>query len=107
MFRIRKISNPLLAGNRQVIKRLKDIVRVQFPGIMAQQIEDITEKMIDPVSTKYQTSIIIADDSRGNIKGFGCLLFMSDLKFCYLDLLAVNPDKPSFGTGGSIYERII
>lgn len=106
MFRIRKISNPGLAGNKQVIERLKDIVRVQFPGIMAQQIEDITEKMIDPVNTKYQTSIIIADDSRGNIKGFACLLFMSDLKFCYLDFLAVNPAKPSSGTGGSLYERI-
>ncbi|HUX96570.1 MAG TPA: histone deacetylase family protein [Bacteroidales bacterium] len=106
MFRIRKISNPGLAGNRQVIERLKEIVRIQFPGILAQQIEDISEKMVDPVKIKYQTSLIVADDFRGNIRGFASLLFMSDLKFCYLDLLAVNPDKPTSGVGGSIYERV-
>ena len=106
MFRIRKISNPGLDGNRQVIDRLKEIVRIQFPGIMAQQIEDISEKMVDPVKIKYQTSIIVADDFRGNIRGFASMLFMSDLKFCFLDLLAVNPDKPTSGVGGSIYDRI-
>ena len=106
MFRIRKISNPGLAGNRQAVERIKEIVRVQFPGIMSQQIEDISEKMLDPVKFKYQTSIIVADDFRGNIRGFASLLFMSDLKFCYLDLLAVNPEKPTSGVGGSIYERI-
>ncbi len=106
MFRIRKISNPGLAGNRQVIERLKEIVKTQFPGIMAQQVEDISEKMLNPVKMKYQTSIIVADDFRGNIRGFASLLFMSDLKFCYLDFLAVNPDKPTSGVGGSIYERI-
>ena len=106
MFRIRKITNPGLAGNRQVIERLKDIVRVQFPGIMAQQMEDISEKMVNPVKMKYQTTIFVADDFRGNIRGFASLLFMSDLKFCYLDLLAVNPDKPTSGVGGSIYEKV-
>ena len=31
---------------------------------------------------------------------------MSDLKFCYLDLLAVTPGKPTSGVGGAIYERV-
>src|SRR5690606_36098889 len=53
-----------------------------------------------------QTSLIIADDFRGNIRGFAIMMFMSDLKFCFLDFLSVNPGKPTSGVGGSIYERI-
>jgi len=49
---------------------------------------------------------MIADDFRGSIRGFAIVLFMSDLKFCYLDFLAVTPGKPTSGVGGSLYEKI-
>jgi acetoin utilization deacetylase AcuC-like enzyme len=106
MFRIRKITNPYLQGNRQAMERIKEIIQQQFPGILEKQIEDITQQMTDPVKIKYHTSVIIADDFRGNITGFAILMYMSDLKFCYLDLLAVTPGRPTSGVGGSIYERI-
>ena len=106
MFRIRKITNPHLEGNRQSMEHINEIIRLQFPGIAEKQIEDISRQMISPVEMKFQTSIILADDFRGAIRGFAILLFMSDLRFCYLDLLSVNPKKPTSGVGGSIYERI-
>ncbi len=106
MFRIRKITNPYLEGNKQVIERIKEIIRLQFPMISNKQIEDIPKQMINPVKTKYQTLIVIADDFRSNIRGFAILMFMSDLKFCYLDYLTVTPGRPTSGVGGSIYERI-
>src|SRR4030042_1932001 len=106
MFRIRKITNPFLEGNIQSVERVKEIVRLQFPALKANGIENISQQMITQVKKKYQTSLIVADDFRGNIRGFAILLYMSDLKFCYLDLIAVTPDKPTSGVGGSIYERI-
>jgi len=106
MFRIRKITNPYLEGNKQVMERIKTIIQLQFPDIRASKIEDISQQMINPVKTKYHTSLIIADDFRGNIRGFAIMMYMSDLKFCYLDFLAVTPGKPTSGVGGSIYERI-
>lgn len=106
MFRIRKIFNPLLEGNRQSAEKVREIMRLQFPGIPATQVENIFLQMINPVGKKFQTSIVIADDYRSNIRGFAVLLYMSDLKFCYLDYLAVTPGKPTSGVGGSIYERI-
>ena len=106
MFRIRKITNPYLDGNRQVIERMEGIIRLQFPNLIVNPTEDISYKMINPVKKKYNTSLLIADDFRGNIRGFAILMYMSDLKFCYLDLLAVTPGRPTSGVGGSIYERI-
>ncbi len=106
MFRIRKITNPFLEGNMQAMERIKEIIRLQFPGIMEKQIEDISIQMINPVKAKYHTSVVIADDFRGNIRGFAILLFMSDLKFCYLDLMSVTPGRATSGVGGSIYEKI-
>ncbi len=106
MFRIRKITNPFLEGNKQVLEQIRKIIQDQFPDIRREQIEDISQQMINPVKKKYHTSLVIADDFRGNIRGFAFLMYMSDLKFCYLDFLAVTPNKPTSGVGGSIYERI-
>ncbi len=106
MFRIRRITNPYLEGNKQAIERIKEIIRIQFPGILEKQIADISTQMINPLKVRYHTSIVIADDFRGNIRGFAILLFMSDLKFCYLDLMSVTPVRATSGVGGAIYEKI-
>ena len=106
MFRIRKITNPYLEGNRQVVERMEQIIRMQFPDLIVNPTEDISYRMVNPVKKKYHTSLVIADDFHGNIRGFAILMYMSDLKICYLDMLSVAPGKPTSGVGGSIYERI-
>ncbi len=106
MFRIRKITNPFLEGNIKSVERIKEIIRLQFPALQANEIENISQQMVNQVKKKYQTSLVVADDFSGNIRGFAILLYMSDLKFCYLDLIAVTPGKPTSGVGGAIYERI-
>jgi GNAT superfamily N-acetyltransferase len=62
--------------------------------------------MVNPVKAKYHTFLIVADDFRGNIRGFAILLYMADLNICYLDFLAVMPDSPTSGVGGSLYEKL-
>ena len=106
MFRIRKITNPYLEGNKHAMERVRKIIRAQFPGINENIIQDIPDQMVNTVKRKYQTSLVIADDFRGNIRGFAIFLYMSDLKFCFLDFLSVNPDRHTSGVGGSIYEKL-
>ncbi|MBN1107404.1 MAG: histone deacetylase family protein [Bacteroidales bacterium] len=106
MFRIRKITNPFLEGNRQVMDGIKKIIRAQFQAISESQIEELPSQMVNPVDKKFQTSLVIAEDAKRNIRGFAILMYMSDLKFCYLDFLSVAPDKPTSGVGGSLYERV-
>lgn len=106
MFRIRKITNPFLQGNRQVIDGIKKILRAQFPALSENQIGELPEQMVNPVDKKFQTALVIAEDIRGGIRGFAILMYMSDLKFCYLDFLSVTPGKATSGVGGSLYERI-
>ena len=106
MLRIRKISNPYLDANIQAMNRVKYIIREQFPDIKEEKIDEVSEQLVNPLKYKYQTFLIVADDTRGNIRGFALLLFMSDLKFCYLDFLAVSPGKTSSGVGGAIYEKL-
>jgi len=106
MFRIRKITNPFLEGNKKTVERIKEIIRLQFPALHSNEIENISEQMVNQLKKKYQTLLVVADDFSGNIRGFAILLYMSDLKFCYLDLLAVTPGKPTSGVGGAIYERV-
>jgi acetoin utilization deacetylase AcuC-like enzyme len=86
--------------------RVRSIIRAQFPEIREKIIEDIPEQMTNPVKSKFHSSLIVAEDFRGNIRGFAILLYMADLKICYLDFLAVMPDSPTSGVGGSIYEKL-
>jgi acetoin utilization deacetylase AcuC-like enzyme len=106
MFRIRKITNPYLEGNSQTFERIKSIIREQFPSLRDNFADKISENMVNPSKTKSYTFMIVADDFKGNIRGFAIMMYMHDLRICFLDLLAVNPDRPTSGVGGSIYERL-
>lgn len=106
MFRIRKITNPFLEGNKRTIERIDRMVIEQFPTLGKKVIEDISEHMVNPGKTRSYSFLMVADDFRSNIRGFAFFMHMADLKICYLDLLAVNPDGATTGVGGSIYEKL-
>ena len=104
MFRVRKITNPSLEANIHSIEQVKIIMRQQFPSARENLMDDISG-MVDPVK-KSQTSLVIVDDLSGNVRGFAVFRYMIDLRFCFLDYLAVSPGKPTSGVGGSLYERL-
>jgi len=104
MFRIRKISNPYLEANARAMDRVRAIIREQFPDLQEHKINEVQEQLVDPLTFRYQTNLIIADDLNESIKGFALFLYMPDLEFCYLDFLATSPGKTSSGVGGALYE---
>jgi len=106
MLRVRKISNPFLSENKVAMSKIREIVAAQFPDIAISKIEEIEKQMADPVRHKFLSFLFVADDIKGNIRGFALMLYMSDIKFCYLDYIAVNPGTNSSGVGGALYERV-
>ncbi len=106
MLRIKRISNPFNDDNRQTLEKVKAILREQFSGVKEEKINQIPHQMIDPVKYGFQTHLVVADDYHENIKAFGVLLFMADIKICWLDYIAVKPGGTSGGLGGALFERI-
>jgi acetoin utilization deacetylase AcuC-like enzyme len=106
MLRIRKITNPYLESNLKKIEAVKEIIRKQFPMISGKKIEEIDSQLTDPLKYKYQTTLFIAEDIHESVRAFAILLYMPDVKFCYLDYIASSPDNPSTGLGGALYDRV-
>jgi len=106
MFRIRKITNPYLDVNIKAMEKVKSIIKEQFSALKEDKINEISEELVNPLKYKYQTFLLIAENLNGSIRGFAKFQYMPDLKFCFLDFLAVTPGKTSSGVGGAIYERL-
>jgi acetoin utilization deacetylase AcuC-like enzyme len=106
MIKIRKITNPFLEANIRKIEKVKEIIIKQFPLIADSKIEDIESHLINPLKHKCQATLFIAEDISETVRAFAFLLYMPDLHFCYLDYLAVAPEKSSSGLGGALYARV-
>ena len=106
MIRIRKIYNPYLEVNIGKMEKVREIIKTQIPLLADKNIEEIENQMIDPLKYKYQTTLFIAEDINDAVRGFALMLYMSDLGFCFLDYIAVSPEKTSSGLGGALYERV-
>lgn len=106
MLKIRKISSPYLRENKEAMAKISELVKSQFPGVNADKIDTLDSQLADPLSNKFLSLLFIADDFRGNLRGFAIMLYMSDLNFCYLDYIAVIPGTYSSGVGGALYQRV-
>lgn len=105
-FKIRKITDSFHPSNKNSIDQIFKILRSHFSSVKEDKINEILEQMKDPIKYKFSSSIFVAEDNQANVKGFAIVFYMPDTNFCFLDYLAVNPEKTSSGIGGAIYERI-
>lgn len=106
LFKIRKVTDSFHPSNKQAIDQVFEILRVHFPSVKEEKINEILEQMQDPMKYKFSSTLFVAEDGRFNIRGFAILFYMPDTHFCFLDYIAVKPGKTSSGVGGAIYERI-
>ena len=106
LFKIRKVTDSFNPSNKQAIEQDFEILRVHFPSVKEDKINEILEQMKNPLKYQFSSTLFVAEDGRSNIKGFAILFYMPDTHFCYLDYIAVKPEKTSSGVGGAIYERI-
>lgn len=106
LFKIRKVTDSFHPSNKRAIEQVFDILRMHFPSVKEDKINEILEQMKDPLKYRFSSTLFVAEDGRFNIKGFAILFYMPDTHFCYLDYIAVKPGRTSSGVGGAIYERI-
>ncbi len=104
MFRIRRIYDNTLSIDRDAIADVQTILRQQFPDLIDSEITSLEAKLANPLKYKFKTILFIAENSRRRIKGFAILNNASDLDFCYLDFISVEP-RTTGGIGSALYTR--
>lgn len=106
MFRIRKIFDDALPANKAAIEQVQSILRTQFNGLAASDIEKIPEQLHDPLKYRFRSVLFVAEDARGLVRGFALLMHAPDLKFSFLDFISAAPKETGRGVGGALYERV-
>jgi acetoin utilization deacetylase AcuC-like enzyme/GNAT superfamily N-acetyltransferase len=106
MFRIRRIYDYTLPVERTLLDQVRAMLRAQFPGIADREIDDIQDHLRNPMAYKYRTILFVAENARGDLRGFAILLHLSDLDACYLDFMSAAPGRSGGGIGGALYERV-
>ena len=105
MFVIRRIHDDLLSVNRRAVSAVQQMLREQFQGIPEDKINNLPNRLKEPLSNKFRTVLLVAETARG-VKGFAILLHAADLRFCFLEFIAAARFETSQGIGGALYERV-
>lgn len=106
MIRIRRILDNLTPIDRKEILQVQVILREQFPLLPEADIQNLPEMLLNPFKFQFRSLLFVADDIKGNVKGFALLLHAPILRFCYLDFISTSKKMMGGGIGGALYERV-
>jgi hypothetical protein len=101
MFRIRKITDPDAAANAETIADVVGLFKTQFPTIGAAEFDPLAKRLADPRRGQFPTEVFVAEDAQDRLRGAAVLLCAPELKFLFLDYLAVLPGRSGAGVGGA------
>jgi len=105
VFRIRRIHDDLLPANASALAQVQALLRVQFPGLRAEQVDELPAQLRDPMAFRFRTVVFVAE--RGHtVRGFAVAMHAPDLDFAYLDFISTAPGDSGRGVGGALYERV-
>ncbi len=85
---------------------MKSILREQFSLIPPEEIDELNEKLRNPVAYQWRHIIHVAEDKVHHVKGFSIMAHAPDLRFCFLDYIATAKGMSGAGIGGALYEEI-
>lgn len=105
MFRIRRIYDEVLPGNRNALDQVKTIMRSRFSAIPAEEIDQLGRHLQDPFLKRFLAILFVAENLRQRVQGFAFVLHEPQIRFCYLDWIATQAGKSSGGIGGALYAR--
>ena len=106
MFRIRRIYDDVLPGNRNALDQVKTIMRSRFASIPAEEMDQLGRHLRDPFLKRFRTILFVAENVRQRVQGFALVLHEPQIRFCYLDWIATKAGKTSGGVGGALYDRV-
>jgi len=105
MFRIRKVHDPLFPHEARTVKQVQAIMRDRFPELSEEKISNLPEQLLNPLKFRFKTILFVAESTVGKVKGFAVLMIDQNLKFCFLDFVAVAKNVAG-GLGSAIYQRV-
>lgn len=106
MFRIRRVISEPTPANVGTVAQVQQILREQFPGLDAAEIDELPRKLRDPVKLRFRPVLMVAEDARERVRGFALMLHAPELDFCYLDFIASAAIGRGGGVGAALYERV-
>ncbi|MGE3627502.1 MAG: GNAT family N-acetyltransferase [Hyphomicrobiales bacterium] len=106
MFRIRKIEDALTPANRSAVEEVQSIMRAQFPGLSAADVDKLPDQLANPLKYRLVASLLVAERGQGNVRAFALVLYATDLKFAYLEIISSAPGRTGAGIGTALYEAV-
>lgn len=106
MLKIRRVYDDVLPINQQMLKQVREILRVQFDDVSEDEIALIGEKLRNPFKHRFHTILLVAENLRRRVQGFAMLLHEPEIGFCYLDWIALAGGKTGGGLGSALYDRV-
>lgn len=105
-FSIRRIYDDFLPANQRAIDQIISITRRQIPDMKDEYFEVMRGLFRNPIYRKMRHIFFVVDDGRGDVRGFAEFSYAPDLKFCFLDLMAMRRGNVGGGMGSALYERV-
>lgn len=106
MFRIRRLHDVTLKIDRDAISDIQKILKEQFPLIAQDDVDDLPNKLLNPLKYLLRTIILVAENEKHRVKGFAIFQHAPDLNFCYLDFISIAPGITRGGVGSALYARV-
>ncbi|MCB9525073.1 MAG: histone deacetylase family protein [Myxococcales bacterium] len=102
MFRIRRVHEAQLAGNRSAVEQVQAMLREVFPLARAKEIDELPGQLVNALGKGFQTLLYVAE-RRHQVIGVALLLHEPEIGFLYLDYLSAAPGRTGRGLGDALY----
>jgi acetoin utilization deacetylase AcuC-like enzyme/GNAT superfamily N-acetyltransferase len=106
MIRIRRIFDDSTPIDKKEILQVQVILREQFPLVSEADVQKLPEMLRNPLKYLFRSILFVADNLKGNVKGFALLNHAPGLRFCYLDFISTTKKAMGGGVGSALYERV-
>jgi acetoin utilization deacetylase AcuC-like enzyme len=106
-FRIRRLYDAALPVDREAMRQVQAILRAQFPGLSASDIEGLPAK-VRGATGRFRPTLLVAERFPGKpgIDGFALMSHEAQVGFCFLDYIAAARGITSVGIGGALYQAV-
>ncbi len=106
MLRIRRIYDNALPLNKGTLGQVQEILRSRFSTVSEEEISLLGEKLRNPFKQRFRAILFVAENIKGNVRGFAMLLHEPGIRFTFLDWIAASSSRMGGGIGSALYDRV-
>ncbi len=106
MFRIRRVYDTILAGDRAAVGQVQAMLSERLSGVEPKDIGALPDRLRHPVRHGFRAILYVAESQRRVVKAFALVYHEPEIGFLWLDYLVSASDAGGRGLGGTLYERV-